>query len=93
MNNLKLGMRVCVNVTGVSNSLLEAISYCPPHVVKIAPELIAEVPAQAVQTELVESVIRLAQILICKSLLLPSKSNNKPIFYYNEIACSRKATI
>lgn len=59
----KLGMRVCVNVTGVSNSLLEAIRYCPPHVLKIAPELIAEVPAQAVQTELVESVIRLAQNL------------------------------
>ncbi|MGQ4276073.1 putative bifunctional diguanylate cyclase/phosphodiesterase [Pseudidiomarina sp. E22-M8] len=59
----KLGMRVCINVTGVSNSLLKAIRYCPPHVLKIAPELIAEIPTQAVQTELVESVIRLAHNL------------------------------
>ncbi|MDN7134984.1 putative bifunctional diguanylate cyclase/phosphodiesterase [Pseudidiomarina terrestris] len=59
----QLGMRVCVNVTGVSNSLLEAIRYCPPHVLKIAPELIAEMPNQAVPTELVESIIRLAHNL------------------------------
>lgn len=57
----KLGVRVCVNLLGVSHQLVQAMSYCSPHAFKIAPELIAEIPDKVVQAELVESIIRLAQ--------------------------------
>ncbi len=59
----KLGMQICITITGVSNCLLEAIRYCRPHVLKIAPELIAEIPHEAITTELVESIIKIAQNL------------------------------
>lgn len=57
----KLGVRICVNLSGVSYQLLQAMQFCHPHAFKIAPELIGETPNNAVQTELVESIIRLAQ--------------------------------
>lgn len=57
----KAGVRLCVTVSGVSNQLLHAMRNCPPQAFKIAPELLADVPDQVVQKELVESIIRLAQ--------------------------------
>ncbi|WP_258806999.1 bifunctional diguanylate cyclase/phosphodiesterase [Pseudidiomarina sp. CB1] len=62
----KLGVRLCVNLLGVSHQLLQAMERCTPQVFKIAPELIAEIPNDVVQTELVESIIRLAQNSHCQ---------------------------
>ncbi|RUO58571.1 putative bifunctional diguanylate cyclase/phosphodiesterase [Pseudidiomarina insulisalsae] len=57
----KSGVRICVTLSGVSNCLLKAMQQCPPHCFKISPELVADMPSQAIPTELVESIIRLAQ--------------------------------
>ncbi|RUO74101.1 bifunctional diguanylate cyclase/phosphodiesterase [Pseudidiomarina sediminum] len=56
----KSSLRLCVTVSSVSSELLRAMRNCPPQAFKIAPELLADVPEQAVQKELVESIIRLA---------------------------------
>ncbi|WP_411358601.1 putative bifunctional diguanylate cyclase/phosphodiesterase [Pseudidiomarina salilacus] len=59
----KLGLRVAVQLTGMTSALITAIKVCPPYTIKIAPSLIRDVPVQTIATELVEGILRTARNL------------------------------
>lgn len=82
----KLGVRLCVNLVGVSHQLLHAMASYSPNALKIAPELIAEIPNEAVQTELVESIIRLAQNSHCQVIAV-AVENQQQIDFLKQRNC------
>lgn len=81
-----LGVRLCVNLLGVSHQLLSAMASCSPQAFKIAPELFAETPNNAVQTELVESIIRLAQSSHCQVIAV-AVENQQQIDFLKQRNC------
>ncbi|WP_417688688.1 putative bifunctional diguanylate cyclase/phosphodiesterase [Pseudidiomarina sp.] len=82
----KLGVRLCVNLLGVSHQLLQAMNFCSPHAIKIAPELVADIPNEPVQTELVESIIRLAQNSHCQVIAV-AVENHQQIDFLKQRNC------
>ncbi|MBG23945.1 MAG: hypothetical protein CMF22_10875 [Idiomarinaceae bacterium] len=82
----KLGVRLCVNLLGVSHQLLQAMRFCSPHAIKIAPELVADIPNEPVQTELVESIIRLAQNSHCQVIAV-AVENHQQIDFLKQRNC------
>lgn len=81
-----LGLRLCVNLLGVSHQLFTAMASCSPQTFKIAPELFAEMPSNAVQTELVESIIRLAQNSHCQVIAV-AVENQQQIDFLKQRNC------